>query len=71
MILKNVNKNNGECYRNEMYEEVEKCFQEREDEICKEVQLNWDKEFNVMKDILIEEFLKEVEKYKIKIVEEF
>lgn len=33
--------------------------------------MEWDKEFKVMKNLLIEEFLKEVEKNKIKIVEEF
>lgn len=39
MIIRNVENNNGECYKNEMYMEVEKCFQEREVEICKEVQM--------------------------------
>lgn len=54
-----------------MYIEIEKFFWEREDEIYRKVWMEWDKKFNVMKDILIEEFLKEVEKNKIKIVEEF
>lgn len=71
MILKNVNKNNGECYRNEMYEEAEKRLQEREDEIRKEAQLNRDKELNAMKDTLTEEFSKEAEKHKTKTAEEF
>lgn len=71
MILKNVNKNNGECYRNEMYEEAEKLLQEREDEIRKKAQLERDKKLNAMKDTLTEEFSKEAEKHKTKTAEEF
>lgn len=71
MILKNVNKNNGECYRNEMYEEAEKLLQEREDEIRKKAQLDRDKELQAMKDTLNEEFSKEAEKHKTKTAEEF
>lgn len=33
--------------------------------------MEWEKEFKVMKDVFIEIFLKEVEKYKIEIKEEF
>lgn len=35
MVVKNVEKNNGECYKNEMYIEAEKLLQKREAEIRK------------------------------------
>lgn len=71
MILKNVKKNNGECYRNEMYEKAEKLLQEREDEIRKKAQLERDKELNAIKDTLTEEFSKEAEKQRTKTAEVF
>lgn len=39
MILNIVEKNNGDYYKNEMYEEVEKCFQKREVKLCKKIQI--------------------------------
>lgn len=39
MILKNVKRNNGKCYSNEMYEKAEKILQKREEQIRKEAQL--------------------------------
>lgn len=71
MILKNVEKNNGECYRNEMYEEAETLLQEREAEIRKMAQMERDKELKAMKNLLTEEFSKEAEKNKTKTAEEF
>lgn len=71
MISKNVNKNNGECYRNEMYEEAEKLLQEREDQIRKTAQIERDKEIQALKNTITEEFSKEAEKHKTKTAEEF
>lgn len=45
MIIKNVKINNGECYINDMYEEVEKYFQIRVIEKCKILLMRRDKEF--------------------------
>lgn len=71
MILKNVEKNNGECYKNEMYEETEKILQEREAEIRKQAQMERDNELQAMKKTLIEKFSKEEEKHKTKTAEEY
>lgn len=47
MITNNVEKNNGECYTNDMYIEPEKNLQEREAEICKKAQMKRDNELQV------------------------
>lgn len=61
MILKNVEQNNGKCYRNEMYKEAEQLIQAREDEKRKQAQTKRDKEHQAMKKLLAEEFSKETE----------
>lgn len=71
MILNNVKKNNGECYKNEMYKEAEKFLQEREAETRKKAQFERDKELQAMKNTLNEEFSKEAEKHKTKTAKEF
>lgn len=71
MILKNVEKNNGECYKNEMYAEAEKRLQKREAEIGKNALMERNKELQALKDTLTEEFLKEAEKHKTKTAEEY
>lgn len=71
MILMNVKKNNGECYRNEMYEEAEKFLQIREAEIRRKLQMERDKELQAIKNTLTEEYLKEAEKHKTKTGDEF
>lgn len=61
IILKNVEQNNGECYRNEMYKEAEKLLREREDEIRRKAQMERDKKLQAMKNLLTEELSKEAE----------
>lgn len=43
MIYENLEKNNGECYNNELYEEAEKLIKETEAEIRKKAQMVRDK----------------------------
>lgn len=71
MILKNVEKNNGECYKNEMYAEAEKRLQDREAEIRQNALMERNKELNALKDTLTEEFSKDAEKHKTKTAKEF
>lgn len=71
MIYKNVEKNNGECYTDKMYEEAEKHFKKREDEIRKKAQMERDKELQGIQKLFDEKFLKEAEKHKTKTKEEF
>lgn len=61
MILKNVKQNNGECYRNEMYEEAERLLRENEEEIRRKAQMERDKKLQDMKNLLAEELSKEAE----------
>lgn len=70
MILENVKKYNGNCYKNEMYEEAEKLFQKREAEICKENQAERDSKLNALLRRLQEKFDKENETHERKIKEE-
>lgn len=53
MIVENVEKNNGECYKNEMYKEAEKLLQKREAEIRKNAEMKREKELREMKKILV------------------
>lgn len=71
MIFKNVEKNNGECYKSEMYIQTEKLLQEREAEIRKQAQMEREKELKAMKDAFTETFSKEAEKHKTETKEEF
>lgn len=71
MIYENVEKNNGECYKNEMYEEAEKHLKKREDEIRKKAQMERDKELQAIQKSFVEKVLKETEKNKTKTKEEF
>lgn len=71
MISENVEKNNGECYKNEMYEEAEKHLKKREDEIRKKAQMERDKELQAIQKSFVEKLLKETEKNKTKTKEEF
>lgn len=49
MISENVKKNNGDCYKNEQYNNAEKLLQKREDEIRKENQAERDSKLNAIK----------------------
>lgn len=71
MIIRNVENNNGECYKNEMYMEAEKRLQEREAEIRKEAQMERDKEMQAIKNELNQKFLEEAEKQKTQTKEDF
>lgn len=70
MISDNVEKNNGECYKNEMYAEAEKSIMEREAEIRKAAEIKRDKDFQAIKDKLTRDFLKEEEKHRSQTKEE-
>lgn len=70
MISKNVDKNNGDCYKNEMYEKAEKLLQKREAEIRKENQAERDSKLNAIIKRLQEKFEKEDETHKMKLKEE-
>lgn len=61
MILKNVKQNNGECYRNEMYEEAERLLRENEEEKRRKAQMERDKKRQDMNNLLAEELSKEAE----------
>lgn len=71
MIVENVEKNNGECYKNEMYKEAEKLLQKREAEIRKNAEMKREKELLEMKENFSQEFKKEAEKHKTETKEEF
>lgn len=71
MIYKNVEKNNGECYKNVMYEEAETHLKKRENEIRKKAQMERDKELQAIQKSFDEKLLKEAEKHKTKTEEEF
>lgn len=71
MINENVERNNGECYKNEMYEEAEKHLKKREAEIRKMAQMERDKELQAIQKSFDEKLLKEAEKHKTKTKEEF
>lgn len=70
MISENVEKNNGDCYKNEMYEEAEKLLQKREAEIRKENQAERDSKLKAIIKRLQEKFEKENETHERKIEEE-
>lgn len=61
MILKNVEQNNGECYRNEVYEEAERLLRENEEEKRRKAQIEGDKKLQDMKNLLAEELSKEAD----------
>lgn len=71
MITANVEKNEGECYKNEMYIEAEKRLREREDEIRKQAEEEREKDRQKMRKEISEEFAKEVEMHKAQTTEEF
>lgn len=71
MIFDNVEKNNGECYKNEMYDEAEKRLLEREAEIRKAATIKRDKELQAIKEKLTKDFSKEEEKHRNQTKEEF
>lgn len=71
MIFDNVERNNGECYKNEMYDEAEKTLMKREAEIRKAAEIERDKEFQAIKEKLTRDFLKEEEKHRSQTKEEF
>lgn len=70
MISENVENNNGDCYKNEMYEKAEKLLQKREAEIRKENQAERDSKLNAIIKRLQEKFEKEDETHKRKKKEE-
>lgn len=70
-IYKNVKENNGECYKNETYEEAEKLLKEREAEIRKTAQMERDRELQAIQKSFDEKLSKEAEKHKTKTKEEF
>lgn len=63
MILKNVGRNGGECYTNEMYVEAERLLREREEEIKKKAKEDREKELKVIEERI-------AKKYEIKFAEE-
>lgn len=71
MIFENIEINNGECYKNEMYKETEKLLQEREAEIRKEAQVKRDKELQAIKESFHKKLSIEAEKHITKTAEEF
>lgn len=70
MISENVEKNNGDCYKNDMYEEAEKLLQKREAEIRKQNQAERDSKLSAIIKRLREKFEKENETHERKIEEE-
>lgn len=62
-ILKNVDRNGGECYTNEMYVEAERLLREREEEIKRKAKEDRDKELKVIEERIAKE-------YEIKFAEE-
>lgn len=71
MIYTNVEKNNGECYSDEMYIAAERLLKKREAEIREEEKIKQEKIIQEMKTTLSEEFSKEAEKHKTETEEEF
>lgn len=71
MIFDNVERNNGECYKNEMYDKAEKTLMKREAEIRKAAEIERNKEFQAIKEKLTRDFLKEEEKHRSQTKEEF
>lgn len=72
MISDNVEKNNGEYYKDGMYEEAEKVLQKREADIRKRAQEERDEEIKAAKVQLQQQFEKEAEeKQKIKSEEDY
>lgn len=71
MISQNVEKNKGDCYKNEMYEKAEKLLEKREAEIRAENEAERDGKRNAIIKRLQEKFEKEKETHKRKIEEEF
>lgn len=71
MISKNVEKNNGECFKNKMYEEAEKLLQKREAEIRKKAQMERDKEIQAIKNQIMKTYLNEKEKQEREMAEEY
>lgn len=70
MVYANVEKNNGECYSNEMYIAAEQLLIKREAEIREQAKKEEEKRIEEMKNKLSEEFLKEAEKHKTQTEEE-
>eukprot|EP00105_Crassostrea_gigas_P015425 XP_011432417.1 PREDICTED: GTPase IMAP family member 7 isoform X2 [Crassostrea gigas] len=62
MIYANVEKNDGECYKNEMYIEAEKRLQEREAEIRKQARLERERDLQKIREELSDELAKEAER---------
>lgn len=62
-ILKNVDRNGGECYTNEMYVEAERLLREREEEIKRKAKEDRDKELKVIEERI-------AKKYETKFAEE-
>lgn len=71
MIYANVDKNEGECYKNEMYIEAEKRLQEREAEIRKQAELEREKELQKIRKEISEDFSNKEEMNKAQTAEEF
>lgn len=71
MVVQNVEKNNGECYENEMYKEAEKLLQKREAEIRKQAQMERDEEMQAIKNELSQKYLEDAEKQNAQTKEEF
>lgn len=71
MISNIVEKNNGDYFKNEMYEEAEKRLQKREAKIRKKTQIERDKQIKAIEKTLKKKFEKEAEKHKRKSEEEF
>lgn len=71
MIYANVDKNEGECYKNEMYIEAEKRVQEREAEIRKQAELEREKELQKIRKEISEDFSEKEKMNKAQTAEEF
>lgn len=71
MIYSNVEKNNGECYKNEIYIEAEKRLREREANIRKQAAQERENELQRMRKEISDEFAKEAEMHKTQTTQEF
>lgn len=71
VIFDNLEKNNGEYYRNEMYIEAEKILQEKEAELRRKAQIQRDNELKAVRDEMAKEFSREAEKHKSKTALEY
>lgn len=55
-ILKNVKRNGGKCYTNEMFEEAEKILRKREEEIARKAKEEHEKELKVIEEAIAKKY---------------